>query len=306
MLARGYTFAELNHPQTKPTHKFRWASVAKFLNAMRAVHGDGAADWLHSTLETVYFTAEQRQVLEVSVPAERLGWFRQLRVIDLYRFSAGWVRDRDLEPGDLPHARYHYHNRVFSHTGKDLPLRPGDFRDYLVRSKLEPQNRAPHDFYRYNNPAFWAASEALSMRVFGQDASLYVQAMHDFWGTSDLDAGVTRPSRNECLNFGEVVCRHPPAFSRATSVGESTLKKSGQPLPPFTPTAYYGGTDIAMEVGSGLITMSAPLMVRILQGMHPNPPPPVRPLLTLDEIALLASTDEAVRQIGRASCRERV
>ncbi|MBK8937623.1 MAG: serine hydrolase [Polyangiaceae bacterium] len=36
VLARAYTLAEVGHPITTPRHRFRWASVAKLLQAMRA------------------------------------------------------------------------------------------------------------------------------------------------------------------------------------------------------------------------------------------------------------------------------
>jgi hypothetical protein len=295
VLARAYTLAEVGHPITTPRHRFRWASVAKLLQAMRAVHGADAEAWLSSpVLDAYQLSQAERAALQADASPDAFGWFSSLTVRDLFNFGAGWARDRGLGEGDLEHDRVHYQTQVFKLTGRELPLGAGRFRNYLLGSKLRFQNRAPAERYRYNNAAYWAASEMLSLRINATQPDRYGPSMRQWWELSgSLGEGIATPSsRNACLFVGEVICRHPPGWARASSVRTSELVESlgtlGE-LPAVTPAAYYGGRDLEMEVGSGLLTMSGPAMVRILQGMHPNPPPPVKPLLSLDEVDRLTT-----------------
>jgi hypothetical protein len=194
VLARAYTLAEVGHPITTPRHRFRWASVAKLLQAMRAVHGADAEAWLSSpVLDAYQLSQAERAALQADASPDAFGWFSALTVRDLFNFGAGWARDRDLTEGDLPHDRVHYQTQVFKLTGRELPLGAGRFRNYLLGSKLRFQNRAPAERYRYNNAAYWAASEMLSRRVNGVRFDRYIDEMRNWWGLQDEQEAVPTP-----------------------------------------------------------------------------------------------------------------
>jgi len=288
-LVRSYTFGEWGYPVTNAHHLFRMGSIAKMLCAMRAVAFDDA-NWLKSSI------AEHFTSLHPDTPDDRAQKFQNTRVIDLLRFQSGWQPDR----GD---PKYLYATDVFEKRAlrsdendgvRRLPLKPGDFGLFVKGSKLDFVQHNPRTIESYNNYEYWAAGELVSLRHYPTFYGRYVGAMHEFWGGGDA-AGIGQlapsllASRRDSLDAGEVVTRTVPAFKRATLTGDNDFPQADGGVANWVAGAYRHGRDAEAAAGYGYFTMSAVMLARIMQGMHPDPIAPVVSLLTPTQIEWLAT-----------------
>jgi hypothetical protein len=266
-LVRTYTFAEKNYPIANAHNLFRWASIAKLLIGMRASVQSQA--WLEQPISSFL------PALAPGATATNTQRFLSTRIIDLLRYQSGWKDDN----GD---GSYDYYPRVVEYGSGLLPLRPGDFGNFISNSKLDFLLKAPAKEERYNNLNFVAASEIVSQALKG-GPDKYIDVMHEYWERSPDEL---RPrilaipnSLTECLAAGEPPMRGAQGFSLATLTGKDfPLVEGGHPA--WVPGGYRAGRDSEFTAGTGGFTMSGVTLARILQGMHPAPIAPVKPLLT--------------------------
>lgn len=236
--------------------------------------------------------------IEAHIGTDAWDRLRATTIRNLYRFSSGWLPESLKRRDNVPGPTLRYATAVFKalrdggFANAEPPfLAPGDMRFFLRFTTSDFQELPPGTVYNYSNPAFNAASELLSKRMIG-DIRKYTEAMRRWWGLGENQVAQTPASRNDCIDYGEMICGGAPGVSRASMVSTSELLEvmSEDALPPFTPAAYSGGQDLEFWT-AGYLTMSAAAMARILQSMHPEGTMYGPPLLTRDEFLELSKRE---------------
>ncbi len=300
VLVRTYTLAEARYPVANNFHKFRWGSVSKMVCGMAACvpfNGDDPDAFLTSK---VFAALEVDEASFAAFGEAALARWRAVEVGDLFRMESGFKSDHGFDTDDECYQEHiAFYDETFAAT-RALPLVPGDFRHFAQRVGPALVFRPPKTCYAYTNGNYYAASELLSRRM-SPDArpDLYVRQMNDWWGFKKGVVSVIGEDRDLCLEDGQVPCPHTPGWGYGSLVGEAELRAAlasatweaahGGSVNAMNdllaaliprPRAYAGGKDHEYMAGSGSLVMSAAALLRILAGMHPGAPPPVRSVFT--------------------------
>ena len=250
------TYGEAGWTMTQPRHKFRFASCAKILTAIRAV-----------TLGEDFLTQPLVSALQLPIPPNLSGdaleaWsqFFGIRVEDCFRTTSG-----------LTNKYGPIFNAAFTNGRAQLPLAAGDFTTAFQGGAVPTLDVfAPHDTEGYSNLGFIAVGEAIGLNDL-QDKRGYFDAMTEFWPLNSL-LGLVRiipPNKEASFARGEVPIRAPRAVGLDTFVNANVIKAEGLPLPDYV-SGGYDQSDAESLGGAGGLTLSAATLVRLLQVMHPQ------------------------------------
>ncbi len=326
-LARTYTLAEKGYPVATNFDKFRWGSCAKFLCGMRAcipfTTDQAQDDWLASSAATAYGISDD-DIEAAPGTSQQKSWFRAVTVADLLLMESGFIQDGDVELDDPDPCggpeTFDYDKAVFKAKGNRLPLEPGDLRELLRKRGPELMYRAPTERWCYSNPNTNVVAELIS-RKMTSDYKSYLPEMRQWWGFDRNSPRVAAigPNRNACFAQGEVITHGSPGWAHASLVPTSSIDYAlAHPTPgaepdllkglKLAPARYGGGDDSELLAGSGFLVMTGPTFARIMSGLHPGAPPPVKQLVksTADferlerrntEVVSLASTNVTKTQL---------
>jgi CubicO group peptidase (beta-lactamase class C family) len=253
------TYGEAGWTMTQPRHKFRFASCAKILTALRAV-----------TLGEDFLNQSLAMALGLAIPAdlsadEFESWsnFYGIRVEDCLRNTSG-----------LTNTYWPIFNAAFEDGRAQLPLAAGDFTLAFQNGAVPKLQVFPsRQTEGYCNVGFIAVGEAIGL-TDKQSPRRYFDAMNDFWPL-DKDLELVRivpGTKADSFTFGEVPVRAPIAVQRDTYVAESVITAAGQPAPEYV-SGGYGQSDASALGPTGGLSMSAATLVRLLQMMHPQGSP---------------------------------
>lgn len=248
--ARGYTWAEPDHPRTQPGSTFRVASLSKIFTtaAARALAADGV---LPADTPVFGYLGVSAALPAGAVPDSRIG---QLTVEMIVNRASGIVRNFGFTADVPPRER----------TFRDVALaagRPGaPTLDDVVRHiygqplRSNPGTVAAQD-NGYSNAAFHVLT-AVVQRAAGRDIDDYIRTrLLAPFGVGDLFVASTRAG---APGPGEV-----PQYD-APSVSPSLLDTSAGAL---APDAYGGQVLLELAPGAGGFATSAPTVARFI-GRH--------------------------------------
>jgi len=255
------TYGEAGWTMTQPRHKFRFASCAKVLTALRAV--TLGEDFLNQSLVSALG-------LPLPIPAnlspeEFESWsnFYGIRVEDCLRNTSG-----------LTNKYQAIFNAAFEDGRAQLPLAAGDFTLAFQNGAVPKLEVFPaRQTEGYCNVGFIAVGEAIGVNKFGNPGR-YFAAMNDFWPL-DKDLELVRivpATKADSFTFGEVPVRAPKAVQTDTYVAKTVVTAAGQPPPEYV-SGGYGQSDASALGPTGGLSMSAATLVRLLQTMHPQGSP---------------------------------
>jgi CubicO group peptidase (beta-lactamase class C family) len=266
------TCGEAGWTMTQPRHKFRVASSTKILTGMRAV-----------TLGESFLKQSLVYALGVTPPANLSGtqlsdWadFFSVRIEDCLRHTSGLATARD------------YFTDAFNFGRMQLPVAPGDQTLSYDNNAVPPlMVWPPRETEGYSNVAFISVGEAIGM-ADQKDPSRYFAAMTDWFPLNKLFglAQIVPATKDASFDAGEAPIRSPRAVQRDTYVNENDIPVAE--LPPYV-SGGYGQSDAAFLGGTGVFSMSAATLARLLQINHPQeaPSPRTGVRLTLEQVERL-------------------
>lgn len=283
------TRGEENWVMTRPDHKFRFASSAKILTAMRAVGLDTEHGFLHMPLAEALGITSIPPVPNPYDPTSLQNWakrwlaFSKIRVVDCLRHTSGMTVDNQA-----------LYDGVFELAGQTLPLEPGQIATALSAGlSLDPKffPHEPRTYEDYNNNAYSAAGEAVGRIATGSTRN-YFDAQVDWWPLNgNLRQVIQIPAtRAESLMEGEPWLVSPTCVRRDSLVKGSVLQDAGLELPAFLPGGYAAQRDFRITEASGGLSMSAATFVRLLHMLHPLEAPSPRSGRRLPLVDILKMT----------------
>lgn len=292
VLARGYTMGEFNYPICRPSHRLRWGSVHKLVTAMMAVAesaAPGAENWLNTSIVDAHGLRGSEPTIRARLGNDAWERFEATTVANLLTFSSGWVPDfSQRDEGDGP--RISYLTETFR-TVKRLPLQPEDMRRFFIHTSKRFQESVPGRIYNYSNASFNSLTEMSSFRL-RQNFFEYMKGLRGWLKFSRGVLRTTPPTRNDCIDFGEMLCAGP-TYGRESLLPIDALREEleEEALPLHAPYAYTGGRDLELWTAGNLST-SAPAMTEILQSMHAGGTSWGRQLVTSQEFDRLSEPVE--------------
>lgn len=280
------TLGELGWPMTQPMSKFRVASCSKFLTAMRAV--------------SVGIMPSGKHFLDTSIP-DALGLSADEIVgapVVGNRFQNATVKDFLRMVGGINQPDFTLQS--WRHGGRSLPMTLGLFRESIKNgwdSSAGFMKYEPRTYEEYDNVAFSVVGEALGQQLLGNSSTPYLDVMFDetFWpGNLESHINVIQPTRQECIDFGEMPARSDVVLGTNTRLVLSKLSSEDLESIPdgyveLRPGGYHDNPDIAGP--SGGLCGTAAGFTRILQMMHPIGAGalPAGPRFTLDAVLSLGT-----------------
>lgn len=276
---RSYTWAEQGWPLTQPSHKFRYASCAKFLIAIMAAAMDDDGTFLNRRLPAALGTTVW-ELLNAGAPLEKVAWFNETTIADCLRHQACYHAKAD-------YAKYYLDGR------RKIPILEGDFSRSLLKRKLAFVERAPRTIEEYSNEPFIIAAEAIAHAKNHAESLTGNNGYYSFASSFfelGAQANILGPTRRRAIDeHGEVPCR-----GGAIGWGYNTsVKLADLPLdawPEIAPAAYRNA-DLRVS-SSGNIAGSAIAFVKALQTLTPaTGSPRSGSQLSLDQISRLATTN---------------
>jgi CubicO group peptidase (beta-lactamase class C family) len=215
--------------------------------------------------------------------------FFSVRIEDCLRHTSGLTSGRS------------YFTDAFNFGRMQLPVAPGD-------QALSYDNNAvpslmlfpPRQTEGYSNVGFISVGEAIGMTVEG-DPRRYFAAMTQWFPFNPLLGlvQVVPATREASFEAGEAPVRYAKAIQRDTYVNVGAVP--AEERPPFV-SGGYGQSDAGFLGGTGVFSMSAPTLVRLLQMIHPqeSPSPRSGTRLSLAQVERLHQRQEGlVNRVSR-------